>query len=74
MKQTYSFTNFQYASYFSPLKQKVCVEVTFLCNYKTVKRFIFVDKEEGANYTKEAEQIIQKEIKSGKLAKYAMRY
>lgn len=74
MKQTYSFTDFQYATYFSPLKHKVCVEVTFLCNYEPIKRFIFIDKKEGFNYAKEAEQIIKKEIKSGKLAKYASRY
>lgn len=74
MKQTYTFRDFQYAAYFSPLKQKVCVEVTFLCNYEPVKRFLFLDKKEGLNYVKEAERIIQKEIKSGALAEYASRY
>lgn len=73
MEQHY-YNDFSYLIKPSPISGKRCVEVSFRCNNKTVKHYVFIKEEPGVDYFKEAKKIIDSEIASGKLYKISKRY
>ncbi len=71
----YQFKNFEYQLLKNNSTDRFQeVRVDFLANENQISRFLFIEKKGGVNFVNEAKKIIDSEIKSGKLKKYAKHY